>query len=541
MGEWFRCLCGVAVLLGLGSGGWAQPVLPPPDLQLEESNASLRVLVVDFQFVGNTVYTDKELRAVVADMVGKALGNQQLEEARQRLTALYVSDGYVNSGLLLNDQDLVGGVVVFTVEEGELDRVNFTGIGRLRVGPITSMLRRRAGQPLNLNELREGLLTLKGDPNVKRVNAELRPGEERGKSVLDIEIEERSPWRLDLAVRNDRPPSVGSTTIETRAAHSNVTGYGDHFEWRHGWFHGGVEEMEFSELDDWGVSYEVPIRHQGLSVRAFYDEVDFDVLEEPFTTLGANSRSSTAGFGFRYSLVERLERQVLLGLTAERRRSQTELLGEPFSLSPGAVDGETTMTVLRFSQEWIERSQRRVMALRSTFSLGVDLLGASDDGSDRDGTFLAWLGQGQYVLRLGETQNQLLLTGSLQWASDPLLSLEQFSIGGGYTVRGYRENELVRDMGAMASLELHVPVWFSGTGRPILSLVPFFDVGAGWNTDSELQPGEEIASLGAGLVFEPHDRVSGRFFWGYPLNDIETDQDDLQDLGIHFRLNVSIF
>ena len=56
MGEWFRCLCGVAVLLGLGSVGWAQSVLPPPDLQLEESNASLRVLVVDFQFVGNTVY-----------------------------------------------------------------------------------------------------------------------------------------------------------------------------------------------------------------------------------------------------------------------------------------------------------------------------------------------------------------------------------------------------------------------------------------------------------------------------------------------------
>src|SRR5207248_2408577 len=108
-----------------------------------------------------------------------------------------------------------------------------------------------------------------------------------------------------------------------------------------------------------------------------------------------------------------------------------------------AVDGETAVSVIRFGQEWVFRTQREVIAVRSNFHFGVQALDATENGTARDGRFFAWLGQAQYVRRLDQRGTQVMLRGDAQWTSDQLLSLEQLAIGGINTVRGYRENLLV--------------------------------------------------------------------------------------------------
>ena len=212
-------------------------------------------------------------------------------------------------------------------------------------------------------------------------------------------------------------------------------------------------------------------------------------------------------------------------------------LGERFSFSPGAVDGETTVTALRLIHEWVGRSQAQVMALRSTLSWGMDALGSTDDGTDRDGKFVTWLGQGQYVRRLGETDNQLILRSTFQWSEDPLLSLEQLSLGGAHTVRGYRENQFVRDLGVLTSLEFRIPVLFGKAGGPLVQLAPSVDYGNGWNLTCPKGNPRVLRSAGLGLiftkVFTPHKNIYGELYWGYAfVTSISTD-DDLQDQGVH--------
>ena len=80
-----------------------------------------------------------------------------------------------------------------------------------------------------------------------------------------------------------------------------------------------------------------------------------------------------------------------------------------------------------------------------------------------DGKYFAWLGQGQYVRRLRPASRQpaarlaARAPRQRQISADPLLSIEQFAVGGIDTVRGYRENQIVRDTGFAASVELHIP------------------------------------------------------------------------------------
>ena len=44
----------------------------------------------------------------------------------------------------------------------------------------------------------------------------------------------------------------------------------------------------------------------------------------------------------------------------------------------------------------------------------------------------------------------LIVRQTLQLASEPLLNIEKFALGGINTVRGYRENQFVRDNGLAA-------------------------------------------------------------------------------------------
>ena len=128
------------------------------------------VVVRSFRFEGNTAFSraqllqapvtveqagDKlEVRTRVRDYIGKSVTTEGLEEIRQALTRLYVGAGYINSGAVLPDQTVDGGVVLYRLVEGKLTDVNLTYIdprdptrqvkGRLRPKYVISRVRRGA-------------------------------------------------------------------------------------------------------------------------------------------------------------------------------------------------------------------------------------------------------------------------------------------------------------------------------------------------------------------------------------------------------------
>jgi hemolysin activation/secretion protein len=519
-------------------------VLPPLSVEAKDDSrlaTAPRLFVRGFRFKGNTAFTQGDLERVLDPYCYRMVTSADLEEARQRLTLHYVNAGYITSGALLDDQDVSNGLITFTIIEGTLSEVRIEGNHWLRTNWLRGRLEARAGSPLNINQIRDELLRLKDNPNLKRINAELIPGGVRGTSILESRVSENQPFHLGVQIRNDRPPSIGAEVLEILAEDSNLTGHSDPLFFRYGLLRRTPKGAELSGVDNLGANYQVPITPHGTTLLLNYTRGTDAVIEEPFNDLIIDSDSDSYSLTIRHPLERSTQREVALGLTAERRQSETFVLGIPFSVSPGAVDGKSVVSVLRFFQEWFERDQNQVFALRSTFSVGIDVLGATQSSTNRDGLFMTWQGQAQYIRRLGGSGAQLLLSTTVQCTDDALLSLEQFVIGGASTVRGYRENQLVRDMGLVASVEFRVPVWTGRGGNPIVELAPFFDYGAGWNVGESTPPGSDLMSAGIGVLFYPHKKASARLYWGHPFRDVSDDHDDLQDYGIHFRVNVNFF
>jgi hemolysin activation/secretion protein len=247
--------------------------------------------------------------------------------------------------------------------------------------------------------------------------------------------------------------------------------------------------------------------------------------------------------GFSQPLYQTVNTSIQTSLTVELRNSKTYLLGRPFSFSPGAENGRTRVVPIRFAQEWLYRDQWQVWAARSTVSFGLDALGATkNDGRFPGGQYQAWLAQLQYVRRFDFLATELVLRTDAQIPSRPLLPLEQFAMGGFATVRGYRENELVRDKGYVSSIEARVPVFRTADSRFVLQIAPFFDIGQAWNMSFPTPSPNFIASVGVGLRANFLPWIQAEIYYGYRLRQVPIPSErSLQDDGVTFSLTVLPF
>jgi Hemolysin activation/secretion protein len=519
-------------------------VLPPPPAGQSESkklDSTARLFIRSFRFEGNTVFSNEELAKVTEPFTNREVTSGELEDARRAVTLQYINHGYVNSGAVLPDQTPTNGIVTMRIVEGHISHIEVRGNHWLRDGFITSRLERWDGPPLNVNTLTEGLQLLRQNPNVRQINAELKPGAAPGEGVLDARVVDDLPFRVGLQADNHRPPSVGAEEISLLLGDLNLTGHGDALNLRYGIADSGPNGFDFSGFDNVEGNYILPLNRYDTTIGAHASKLDTSITEQPFVGLNIDSETISYGVFLRQPFFQTANQEAAFTVAFDRRQNDTKLFGMPFNVSPGAENGRMIVSVLRLSQEWTGRSQKQVLALRSTFNVGLAVLDATDHASEPNGQFFSWLGQAQYVRRLFNTQNQLIFRLTGQWTDEPLLALEQISVGGSETVRGYRENTLVRDRGIVSSLEFRLPVLFNKAGAGIVDIAPFFDFGGGWNRNESPQP-TTIYSTGLGLLLAPNKYVNAQLYWGYRLHHIPMPPDkNAQDLGLHFQVNFNLF
>lgn len=482
------------------------------------------VFVRTFRLEGNRVFSTAELAAVTAPYENRMVSAEELQEVRHRLTLYYVERGYINSGAILPDQEVGDGVVRVRIVEGTLTAVELEGLERLRPEYLEERLHRAAGAPLHLPRLRESLQLLQEGGLIERVNAQLHPGTRLGEATLRAQVVEARPQWFGLRAANDRPPSVGAEYAELLVGHRDLSGRGDSLSARMGLAEG---------TRDFGMRYVHPLSAADTTVAVYYNRSSALVVEAAFADLDIESDARSVGLAVSHPLLRTLQQELTLGAALERRDSRTSLLGMPFSFSPGSVDGASTVAPLRLWQQYVARDARAVVAVRSTLSIGLDALGATVGEMQADGRFASWVGQLQWVRRLDTAGARLLARADLQLAGDALPAQEKFAVGGAGSVRGYRENQLVRDDAAVASLEVRVPL----PAEPSLQFAPFVDWGRAWNRGGPTAGSGVLWSVGLGLRWEPDARTQAQVYWGRPLRAVENPDHDLQDRGIHFQLS----
>ncbi len=210
-------------------------ILPPvPVPERRGPVSTVKVYVREILVLGSTVFTPQELAQVTDPYRNREITSEDIESLRVAMTLLYVKRGYSTSGTVVPDQAIVDGLLTLQVIEGTLSRINVEGNYWFSYRYFTSRLLRDAGPPVNVNALQQRLQLFQTDPRIERINAELKPGETRGESVLNVRVAERRPIKGWLEYNNFSAPGVGSNRVLGTIVDENLLGFGDRVSVQYG-------------------------------------------------------------------------------------------------------------------------------------------------------------------------------------------------------------------------------------------------------------------------------------------------------------------
>ena len=506
------------------------PPQPPSPVPPTLPNAAIEVQKI--QVVGSTILSQDEINALVKPLEGSSATLEELKQIADKITEIYLNRGYITSRAVLPPQTITAGVVQIQVIEGKLTRIEVEGTKRLHPSYIRSRLRLGARMPLSTASLEDQLRLLRVDPLFSNVEASLRAGDNEGESILIVRVSEANPFQPSFSIDNYSPPSVGSERVGVSLRHRNITGNGDEL--------GAAYYRSIGDSDVFDFSYRLPLNAMNGTLQLRAAPNRNSIVQPPFNKFDISGKSHLFEVSYRQPLRRTPIEEFALSTGFTYQTGRTFLAGEPFPFGEGPdPNGVTTTSAIKLGQDYIRRDPQGAWAVRSQFTIGTSLFDANEyEGSEPDGQFFSWLGQVQRVQRLND-KHLLILQADLQLSANGLLPSQQFVIGGGQSLRGYRQNARSGDNGFRVSIEDRITLQRDGSGNPKLQLAPFLEAGRVWNAannPNKLPNQRFLAGVGLGVIWEPIPRLNLRVDYAFPLVRISDRGDNLQDKGIYFNI-----
>ena len=508
------------------------PETSPTEMPLP-TDSSQAFLVNKIKIVGTTVLTETEIQELVAPLEGTEITVQQLKEVADTITQTYLDRGYITSRAFIPEQNInENRIVTIEILEGILENVQIEGNNRIKDSYISSRIFLGATVPLNTARLEDRLRLLRLNPLFENIEASLRAGSEIGKSILVVRIQEADPFINNFNIDNFSPPSVGSQRVGGILGWRNVTGNGDDIL--------GSVYVSDGDSQVYDISYRLPVNAMNGTVQLRVAPNRNAITQEEFKDFDIRGNSQLYELSFRQPLVQSPREEFALSLAFAHQRGQTFTFQgpTPFGFGPDE-DGITRTSVIKFGQDYVRRDVRGAWSVRSQFTLGTGWLNATVNPDPiPDSRFLSWTAQLQRVQRINNS-NVLIIQGDLQLTPNSLLSSQQFVIGGGSSLRGYRQNARSGDNGFRFSIEDRMTVLRNSSNFPVVQLAPFIDMGGIWNNNNPNPLSNEtfLVGVGTGVIWQVIPNLNVRVDYARPLVSLDDKGDNLQDNGFYFSAN----
>lgn len=478
------------------------------------------ITVQQFEFEGNTAFSDAELAAVVRPWLGRALEFIQLQAVRDAITNHYAQAGYVTSFAILPpeaNQEVNADVATITLRivEGTIGSVTATDSK-----PLTQAIIRQlpTSQLFNQPRLLEQLQFLRLTPGIRDLQAELLPTGQPGRSQLQLKIAPASRFELITSLNNQESSDTGSWRR------------GIDFQWLQPLNRGDRLTGNFANTagsNSWGLNYALPLGRSGKTqIGLDYRALDQRIIRAPFNEIDIRTQATVFNFNAERTVLQRADRANMqiakLGTTLSLVNSRSSILGQPFPLIPEVSnEGKLKFSVLRLFQDYQQRGANSAFSARLQFNIGLP--GGTTGENGVNGQFVSW--QGQALLNQNTALGQwgLRLTGQL--SGDDLPSYEQLDLA---RLRGYNANTLLSNSGLLLTNELKIPLQRSDQG---LFLAPFVDMGLLRRPE---QSPQFLASGGLGLTWITPLGIIAQLSYEIPFT--QPDRTSWQDNQLNFSV-----
>lgn len=501
----------VSLLLVLEFAFIARPVVA------QDRVAEPRFDIWEFAVSGNSVLDRREVERTVYPFLGPARSVADVEQARRALEARYKDAGYGTVVVNIPEQDVEQGVVRLDVIEGSVERLLVTGaryFSPLQIRDAVPSL--AVGQVPELPKVQAELLALNAATSDRRITPVLRPGRAPGTVEAELKVDDRLPVHGTLEFSN----AYTRDTSRTRA--TGTLSYDNLWQRQHSASIGYQTAPQ--QTDDVTVlfgTYTARLPDSPWVLSGYL--IDSDTAVSTVGTLGVIGNGQIGGLRFIRPLpaVGGGYQRATLGVDIKDFDESIALTGNQPSI-------ETPISYGILSAGWgivfpgeTGNTELNLLGVFGPRFLGNDTEEFSNKRFGASPSF-AYLSLGFAHERALWRDARLRLRLRSQVAGGPLISNEQFSLGGANSIRGYLESEVFTDDGLYGQIELLSPDWSSrlpgvSTGR----LLVFVDAGGGRLQDALPEQDDDMFlwSAGVGLRAALWRRLTAELDWAWALED----------------------
>jgi hemolysin activation/secretion protein len=500
------------------------------------ASAEERFDVLELRVLGNTVLAAEQIERVVYPHLGPGKTVQDVEAARLALEGAYKDAGYGTVFVDIPEQDVGGdGIVRLHVTEGRLDRVRIAGARYFSNGALRASLPALGhGQVPHLPTVQKELNAANRQTADRNVTPVLRAGRVPGTIDVELKVKDELPVHGAIEVNDRHTADTSRTRTAFNLSYDNL--------WQR--FHSlslqyQTAPEERQEARVIAAAYSAPVTRSGHLISLSAVDTNSDVATVgTLSVLGAGRI-----YGGRYVIplppADGFYHSVSLGPDYKDFEESIDLL-----------TGESDRTPITYmSWSALYGGGTYAEASNSSFNIGTTFGIRSLSNDPEEFEFKRFHARPNFFYLRGGAQyehviwwgTRLFVRLAGQYAVEPLISNEQFSIGGADSVRGYLESETLGDTGVAGTLEWRTPdfaqYWkwlqrFDGN----LYLFGFAD--AGLVSIIDPLPGQEssvdLSSVGLGVRFTLFGGLQAAIDGAYTLR--ATDRTDAYDTRLHFLL-----
>lgn len=412
----------------------------------------------ELQIVGNTVLPAQDIERVVYPHLGADKTIDDVNQARAALEQLYRERGYPTVLVDVPEQDVDLGIVRLQVTEGKISQVMVQGSRYHSLQKIRAALPAvTEGAVLHLPHMQEQLAALNRSAD-RRVAPVMRPGAAPGSVEIDLRVKDELPLHASVEINDRYSANTARARVEAMLRYDNLWQAGHSFSLRY-----QTAPADREAVRVFSGSYLLPVWREQALLSLYAVSSHSAVTAIGDVAVIGDGEIYGARFIYPLPAAPGYFHTVMGGVDYKDFAQSVTLAG--------ADSYETPISYLPFSLQYsatrVGTGGRTDLSVAANFSLRgvadsrVDCFGVERNEFDckRSGATPSFV-----YLRVGLSRTHSWGKGwslranlDTQLTDDPLISNEQFSVGGADSVRGYVESEALGDAGWRLGLEARAP------------------------------------------------------------------------------------
>jgi hemolysin activation/secretion protein len=496
-----------------------QPTESKQAQKVEEKNPSFNVF--EFKVDGNTVLEKGKIEEAVYPFLGESKTIEDVEKARVALEKAYQDAGYLTVSVSIPQQEVDTNVVKLLVTEGTVERLRVTDSKYTSLAEVKSRVTEFAeGKVPNFPIAQQELTTVNRGQN-RQVTPVLRAGKSPGKVEVDLKVQDQLPLHGSLELNDKYSPNTTRTRLNGSLRYENL--------WQKDHSIGISFQLSPENLNEVKVvsaTYVIP-RMNGDYFAAYGVISDSDISAVGDVNVIGKGYIAGVRYIHPLPLVENYYHSLTFGADYKYFKESVLLLGTD--------GGKTPIAYTAFSlgydgtYQWPSASKTSASQTQLTTTLNFAPRGLGNDEQEfANKRSFAKPNYAYLRADLKHTQQlpsdwslQTRLSGQL--ANEPLISAEQFTIGGVDSVRGYLESNALGDNGISGTLELRTPQFKKYIKDYIKDLYAFTFVDAGRVSIYDPLPNQtkssDLLSVGLGLKLKATKGLFTDLDYAHALRD----------------------